>query len=61
VATPFPRIALAGDLVKLPFPSALMERAAASGFLAANHFLAGQRPEPVRSVADRGLLAALAR
>ncbi|MEM7417258.1 MAG: FAD-dependent oxidoreductase [Gemmatimonadota bacterium] len=59
VETPFAEIALAGDLVRLPFPSALMERAAASGFLAANHVLAayGVRTEPVRTVPPRGLLA----
>ncbi len=61
VETPFEGLALAGDFVKLPIPSALMERAAASGFLAANHLLAldGVRSEPIRSVPPRGLLAAL--
>lgn len=61
VDTPFDGLALAGDLVRLPIPSALMERAAASGFLAANHLLArsGVRSEPIHSVRDRGLLAAL--
>lgn len=39
VATPYGNIALAGDYVKLPFPSALLERAVASGFLAANTLL----------------------
>ncbi len=39
VATPYGNIALAGDLVKLPFASAMMERAAASGFMAANVLL----------------------
>lgn len=60
VDTPFDGLTLAGDLVRLPFPSALMERAAASGFLAANHILAGSqvRSEPIHSVRDRGLLAA---
>ena len=59
VATPFPGLTLAGDFVKMPIPSALMERAAASGFLAANHFLAerGVAPEPIRSTPPRGLLA----
>ena len=42
VDTPFPGVAIAGDLVKLPIPSALMERATASGFLAANHLLASE-------------------
>src|SRR5690606_15225846 len=59
VATAVPGVALCGDLVRLPFPSALMERAAASGFLAANHLLAplGAAPEPIRTVPARGLLA----
>ena len=59
VDTPFDGVALAGDMLKLPIPSALMERAAASGFLAANRLLAGQqvRPEPVRSVPRCGILA----
>lgn len=61
VDTPFDGLTLAGDLVRLPVPSALMERAAASGFLAANHILdrSGVRSEPIHSVRDRGLLAAL--
>jgi carotenoid phi-ring synthase / carotenoid chi-ring synthase len=59
VATPWPGLALAGDFVKLPIPSALMERAAASGFLAASTILNGYdvRPEPLWSVAPRGVLA----
>ncbi|CAN5653684.1 FAD-dependent oxidoreductase [soil metagenome] len=59
VTTPEPTVALAGDLVQLPFPSALMERAAASGFLAANHLLArwGLEQEPVWSIPPRGILA----
>ncbi len=58
VTTPHEGIALAGDFVRLPIPSALMERAVASGFLAANHLLApeGVRPEPIRSIPRRGLL-----
>jgi isorenieratene synthase len=57
VPTPHEGIALAGDFVRLPIPSALMERAVASGFLAANHLLAPQgiRPEPIRSIPLRGL------
>ena len=57
VPTPHGGIALAGDFVRLPIPSALMERAVASGFLAANHLLApqGVRPEPIRSIPRRGL------
>jgi isorenieratene synthase len=59
VETPFPGLALAGDFVKLPFPAALMERATASGFLAAGRLLDrwGVRPEQVWSVPERGLLA----
>ena len=58
VATAHAGIALAGDFVRLPIPSALMERAVASGFLAANTLLAPQgiRPEPIYSVPLRGLL-----
>jgi isorenieratene synthase len=58
VATPHEGVALAGDFVRLPLPSALMERAVASGFLAANHLLApqGVGPEPIRSIPRRGIL-----
>ena len=58
VATAHAGIALAGDFVRMPIPSALMERAVAAGFLAANTLLAPQgiRPEPVYSVPLRGLL-----
>jgi isorenieratene synthase len=58
VSTPHEGITLAGDFVRLPIPSALMERAVASGFLAANKLLApeGVRPEPIRSIPRRGLL-----
>jgi isorenieratene synthase len=50
---------LAGDWVRLAFPAALMERAAASAILAVNAILErhGVGPEPVLSVAPRGLLA----
>ena len=62
-ATSDPTVVLAGDLVRLPFPTALMERAVASGFLAANRLLATRRvePEPVWSIPRRGILAPLAR
>ncbi|MDX1390457.1 MAG: FAD-dependent oxidoreductase, partial [Acidobacteriota bacterium] len=58
VPTPHEGVALAGDFVRLPIPSALMERAVASGFLAANHLLAagGVKPEPLRCIPRRGLL-----
>jgi carotenoid phi-ring synthase / carotenoid chi-ring synthase len=56
VETPEPGLALAGDFVRMDFPTALMERATASGFLAASVLLRpyGVRPEPLRSVAPRG-------
>ncbi len=59
VETPFEGVTVAGDFVKLPIPSALMERAVASGFLAANYLLARDRvrSEAIRSVPPRGLLA----
>jgi isorenieratene synthase len=52
VVTPEEGLALAGDYVRLPLPTALMERAAASGFLASNHLLSrwDVRREPVWSV-----------
>ncbi|MBT8491922.1 MAG: FAD-dependent oxidoreductase, partial [Deltaproteobacteria bacterium] len=59
VDTPHRGIKLAGDFIKLPMPSALMERATASGFLAANQLLGdlGVRPEPIETVPLRGILA----
>lgn len=50
---------LAGDGIATEFPSALMERSAATGIIAANHILRaeGAAAEPVRSVRPRGLLA----
>jgi isorenieratene synthase len=59
VATAMPDVALAGDYVAMPFPCALMERAAASGFLAANTLLArhGVAAETLRSVPTRGLFS----
>ena len=39
--TGHPRLLLAGDAVRCPLPTALMERAATTGFLAANTLLAG--------------------
>jgi carotenoid phi-ring synthase / carotenoid chi-ring synthase len=49
---------LAGDWVRLPFPSALMERAAVTGVLAANDVLAtaGARAEPVTTIRPYGVL-----
>jgi carotenoid phi-ring synthase / carotenoid chi-ring synthase len=59
VRTTVPGLTLAGDWVATPFPSALMERAAATGIGAANVILAahGYRTEPVWSVPPRGMLA----
>jgi carotenoid phi-ring synthase / carotenoid chi-ring synthase len=59
VRTAVPGLTLAGDWVATPFPSALMERAAATGIGAANTILAarGYRTEPVWSVPPRGILA----
>jgi isorenieratene synthase len=52
-------VRLAGDFVRTPFLTGLMERAAASGVLAANDVLAevGAGPEEIRGVPQRGLLA----
>jgi isorenieratene synthase len=60
VATPFDGLALAGDCIRLPVPSALMERAATSGMLAANQLLAldGVAPEVIRSIPRRGMFTA---
>ena len=41
VATPDPRVVLAGDAVRCDLPVALMERAATTGWLAADRLLAG--------------------
>ncbi len=59
VTTPYRGLVLCGDFVKIPMPSALMERATASGMIAANHLLAQRdlRGYPVYSVPRRGLLA----
>jgi isorenieratene synthase len=59
VRTEVPGLTLAGDWVAAPFPSALMERSAATGILAANTILAtrGYVTEPVWSVPTRGMLA----
>ena len=63
VVTPYGNVVLAGDFVKLPFPTALMERAASSGLLAANQLLDrwDVRGEPVWSIPPRGFAAALRR
>ncbi|MSQ81446.1 MAG: hypothetical protein EXR77_00810 [Myxococcales bacterium] len=59
VHSPDPTLALAGDYTWIPLPSGLMERAVASGFLAANCLLShyNVRGEPLWSVPRRGYLA----
>jgi isorenieratene synthase len=59
VRTEVPGLTLAGDWVAAPFPCALMERAAATGIIAANTILAarGYGTEPLWSVPTRGMLA----
>ncbi len=61
VETSSPRVALAGDFIRLPIPTALMERATTSGFMAANHLLEGWgvQGEEIWSVPRSGLLAGL--
>jgi isorenieratene synthase len=62
VQTALPGVALAGDGIRVPVPCALMERAAVSGFLAANTLLAplGVASEPIRCVPRTGLFAPFA-
>ncbi|HEY6421928.1 MAG TPA: NAD(P)/FAD-dependent oxidoreductase [Pseudonocardiaceae bacterium] len=61
VITPDPAVVLAGDLTRVDLPLALMERAATSGFLAANALLGqwGLRGHPLWTVPVRGRLAPL--
>ncbi|MFI2209386.1 FAD-dependent oxidoreductase [Streptomyces sp. NPDC020141] len=61
VRTPDPAVMLAGDLVGSRLPVALMERAATTGFLAANALLArwGVRGQTLWTVPDRGRTPAL--
>ncbi len=58
VRTPSPRLVLAGDWVRCDYPVALMERAATTGFLAANALLEewGVAGQDVWTVPLRGLL-----
>ncbi|MDO5066751.1 MAG: FAD-dependent oxidoreductase [Propionibacteriaceae bacterium] len=58
VSTPSPRLKLAGDWVRCDLPVALMERAATTGFLAANELLTdwGVVGHDLWSVPMRGLL-----
>ncbi|MFF5403741.1 FAD-dependent oxidoreductase [Streptomyces misionensis] len=61
VETPTPGLVVAGDTVRTGLPVALMERAATSGFLAANTLLRrwGLRGHALWTVPDRGRTAAL--
>ncbi|MFD7629673.1 FAD-dependent oxidoreductase [Streptomyces sp. NPDC059851] len=61
VRTPTPGLVVAGDGVRTGLPVALMERAATSGFLAANALLGswGLRGHPLWTVPDRGRSAVL--
>ncbi|MFJ6701032.1 FAD-dependent oxidoreductase [Streptomyces sp. NPDC091272] len=61
VRTPDPCVVLAGDLVRTSLPVALMERAATTGFLAANALLErwGLRGQTLWTVPDRGRVPAL--
>ncbi|MFF8785035.1 FAD-dependent oxidoreductase [Streptomyces sp. NPDC015125] len=61
VHTPDPRVVVAGDAVRTAFPVALMERAATTGFLAANALLRrwGVRGQTLWTVPGRGRSAAL--
>jgi isorenieratene synthase len=63
VGTPDPALALAGDGVRIDLPVALMERAATTGWAAANTLLAGWglAGHPLRSVPNRGRLGLLNR
>jgi len=59
IRTPHESLVLAGDLCWVPFPCGLMERATASGFLAANALLANWnvRGETLESVPPQGILS----
>ncbi|OKI02498.1 isorenieratene synthase [Streptomyces sp. CB02923] len=61
VRTPDPAVLVAGDLVRTDLPVALMERAATTGFLAANTLLErwGVRGQTLWTVPDRGRSAVL--
>lgn len=59
VETPYKGLTLAGDFVKLPFPSALMERATSSGFMAANLLLKDWNisGETLHTLSKKGILS----
>ncbi|WP_426937226.1 FAD-dependent oxidoreductase [Brevibacterium sp. LE-L] len=58
VTTPLPGLVLAGDHIRCELPVALMERAATTGYLAANELLADWRVEgtPIWSPSRQGML-----
>jgi isorenieratene synthase len=61
IATPVPGLVLAGDGIRVDLPVALMERAATTGWLAANHLLGGWHTagHPITTVPTRGRLGVL--
>jgi carotenoid phi-ring synthase / carotenoid chi-ring synthase len=61
VRTPDPRVVLAGDGIRIDLPVALMERAATTGWVAANHLLGGfgLAGHAVHTVPNRGRSALL--
>ncbi|WP_409494576.1 FAD-dependent oxidoreductase [Amycolatopsis sp. cmx-11-12] len=63
VATPVPGLVLAGDGIRIDLPVALMERAAATGWAAANTLLShwGVAGHPTHSVPNHGRLRVLNR
>ncbi len=63
VQTPDPRVVLAGDGIRIDLPVALMERAATTGWVAANHLLSGfgLAGHPVHTVPNHGRSALLRR
>ncbi len=63
VTGPVPGLALAGDGIRVDLPVALMERAATSGWQAANHLLSrwGLAGHPITTVPLRGRIAPLRR
>ena len=63
VRTPDPRVVLAGDGIRIDLPVALMERAATTGWAAANHLLGGfgLAGHALHTVPNRGRSALLRR
>jgi len=63
VSTPDPRVVLAGDGIRVDLPVALMERAATTGWVAANHLLRhfGLAGHVVHTVPNNGRSALLRR